>query len=356
MRLLVAAERPIIVSGGGVAASDAAAELRELAETLSIPVVTSLTGKDALPDNHPLSIGLVGSYGRQCANELVAEADLVFFVGSRAGGLTTDRWKAPAGNTSVIQLDINPAEIGRNYQVKVGLLGDAKVTLRRMIGRAEATACRATWVRRAQDKLREWRTRTDVQANATAVPMRPERLCKEISDCLPVDAVVVADTGHAAIWSGTMIRLVLGQRYIHCAGTLGWGFPGAIGVKCALPKRPVLCFIGDGGMLFHLSELETAARNGINVVVLVNNNGALSQTIEGYNKAYGGSQRGRAHEMWKYRDVNFAKVAEEMGCLGIRIDRPEKLSSALARAFSADRPAVVDVVTDFNALPEGPWG
>ena len=146
-----------------------------------------------------------------------------------------------------------------------------------------------------------------------------------------------------------------GQRYIRSAGTLGWGFPGAIGVKCALPDRPVLCFTGDGGMFYHLSELETAARYGINVVVVVNNNAALSQTMRPYNRAYGGTQRGRAHEMWRFRDVNFAKVASDMGCVGVRVEQPKELRSALEYAFSANSPAVIDAVSAFEALPPDPW-
>jgi acetolactate synthase-1/2/3 large subunit len=328
----------------------------KLAEKLSIPVVTSLNGKETIADNHPLSVGLVGSYGRSCANRLVAAADLVFFVGSRTGSMTTDQWRAPAPGTPAIQLDINPAEIGRNYRAKVGLLGDARATLQRLVEVTDPVSSRAAWLQRAQDEVRAWRAQTDPQANSDSVPIRPERICKEISEFLPPNAVVVADTGHAAIWSGTMVNLKIpGQRYIRCAGTLGWGVPGAMGVKCALRDRPVLCFTGDGGMFYYLSELETAVRQGIEVVVVVNNNAALSQTMTGYNAAYGGTQRGRAHEMWRYRDTNFAKIAEEMGCFGIRVWQPGKLREALEKAFAANRPAVIDVVSDVEALPADPW-
>ncbi len=147
-----------------------------------------------------------------------------------------------------------------------------------------------------------------------------------------------------------------GQRFIRCSGTLGWGLPGAIGVKCALPDRPVLCITGDGGLYYHISELETAARLGINLVVVVNNNGALSQTKSGFDAAYAGQPYQGAHELWKYRDTNFAAVAESLGCLGIRVERRADLPAALARAAAAERPALVDVVTDIDALPITPWG
>ena len=355
--LLMEAERPVIVAGGGVIASDAAAELVDLAEKLAIPVATSLNAKSVIPDNHPLSLGVMGTYGRWCANLMVAEADLVFFVGTRAGGHITDNWRAPRPGTTVIQLDIEPTEIGRNYPAKVGLLGDASTTLRRLIETVEPSGPREAWLQRARELVGAWREKMAPLMNSNAVPIRPERICKEIAEFLPADAMLVADTGHAAIWSGTMVGLNRpGQQYIRCAGTLGWGFPGAIGVKCALPDRPVLCFTGDGGMYYYLSELETAARLGISVVVVVNNNGSLNQTKKGFDAAYGGTQRGRAREMWVFRETDFALAAKSMGCFGIRVEHPGDIRPALEKAFAADRPALIDIVSDIEAVPPGPWG
>ena len=354
--LLAAAERPVMVVGGGITASDARAELVELAERLSIPVAVTMNGKENIPDDHPLSLGNVGTYGRRSANQVVAEADLVFFAGSRAGGLTTNNWKLPPPGTPTIQLDINGEEIGRNYPATVGLLGDAKRTLRQMIDASPRTVSRSAWVRHAQDALRQWREALAPMLHSDAAPIRPERICREISEFLPKDAILVADTGHAAIWTGTMVALTKpGQRYIRCAGTLGWGFPAAIGAKCAAPARPVLCFTGDGGLCYHLAELETAARAGINAVILVNNNGALQQVRKGIDTAYGGKQWGRSKEMWVFKpETNYARVAEDLGCLGIRVETPGKIRAALEEAFAAGRPALIDVVTDIDAAPA--WG
>ena len=354
--LLAAAERPVMVVGGGVTASDARAELVELAERLSIPVAVTMNGKENIPDDHPLSLGNVGTYGRRSANQVVAEADLVFFAGSRAGGLTTNNWKLPPPGTPTIQLDINGEELGRNYPATVGLLGDAKRTLRQMIDASPRTVSRPAWVRHAQDALRQWREALAPMLHSDAAPIRPERICREISEFLPKDAILVADTGHAAIWTGTMVALTKpGQRYIRCAGTLGWGFPAAIGAKCAAPARPVLCFTGDGGLCYHLAELETAARAGINAVILVNNNGALQQVRKGIDTAYGGKQWGRSKEMWVFKpETNYARVAEDLGCLGIRVETPGKIRAALEEAFAAGRPALIDVVTDIDAAPA--WG
>ncbi|MGI5837103.1 MAG: thiamine pyrophosphate-binding protein [Chloroflexota bacterium] len=351
---LVAAERPVIVAGGGVVASEAGAELVKLAEMLAIPVATSPTGKGSIPEDHPLAIGLVGSYGRWSANRIVEQADLVFFVGSRTGGLTTRNWATPPAGTPVIQLDIEPSEIGRNYPVQVGLLGDARVTLRRLMAEIQPLGKHSSaWAERAQGLLSQWRSEMAPLLGSDAVPIRPERLCREITDFLPEEGVVVADTGHAAIWSGTMIELKRpGQRFIRCAGTLGWSFPASLGVKCALPDKPVLCFTGDGGFYYHMGELETAARFGINTVVVVNNNGALQQVKKGFDRAYGGEQRGRAHEMWVFEEQNLATVARDMGWLGIRVERPEQIGPALEEAFAAGKPALLDVVTDLEAQPQ----
>jgi acetolactate synthase-1/2/3 large subunit len=354
-RALAQAERPVIVAGGGVIASGGNRELVKFAELLSIPVATSPSGKETIPGNHPLSIGVVGSYGRWSANRTVEEADLVFFVGSRAGDLVTNTWKVPRPGTNVIQLDIEPAEIGRHYPTMVTLLGDAKLTLSQLIEAVQAPQSRDAWVGQAQALLRQWRAEIEPLANSNAVPMRPERLCREISECLPPDAVIVSDTGHAAIWSGTMLELRhASQRYIRCAGTLGWAFPGSLGVKCALPNRPVLCFTGDGGIWYHIAELETAAREAINVVVVVNNNSSLQQVIKGFDAAYGGVHPPKASEMWTFRETNFARIAEELGCVGIRVERPEDLKSAIEAAFAANRPVVIDAVSDIRAAPA--WG
>jgi acetolactate synthase I/II/III large subunit len=350
------AERPVIVAGGGVAASQAASEVVELAELLSIPVATSLNGKGAIADNHPLALGVIGTYSRACANRAVAEADLVFFIGSHTGSQVTNNWKIPRPGTAVIQLDISAADLGRNYPNTVALLGDAKVTLRKLIEAAKPMEPRTGWVRRTQQLVADWGAEVAPLRDSDAAPIRPERLCKEITEFLPPNAVVVSDTGHSGIWSGTMIELNKpGQRYIRCAGSLGWAFPGSLGVKCALPGTPVLCFTGDGGLYYHLAELETAVRYGINAVIVVNDNRSLNQETRLFDAAYGGQQRGRAREMWVFEDVNLAKVAEAMGCFSVRVERPNELRSALEQGFAANRPAVIDVASDIKALAARGW-
>ena len=355
---LTSAQRPVILAGGGVIRSEASREVDELARKLNIPVATSLNAKAALVDNHPLNVGVPGAYSRDCANRVLAESDLVFFIGSHAGGQVTNNWMFPPPVPKVVQLDIDPHELGRNYPNTVSIMGDAKVTLRRMIEAATARpAGEATaWVKRAQQLVSDWRAENAATRNSNATPIRPERICKSISDVLPNNGVVVSDTGHAGIWTARFLELNQpGQSYFRTAGSLGWGFPATLGVKCALPDRPVVCFTGDGGFYYHIAELETARRHNINAVIVVNNNSALNQEIRLNDIAYGGKQRGRAEEMWRFPDINFAKIAEGFGCVGMRVEKAADLDDTLKKAVAMNKPVVVDVVTDMYAIAPHPW-
>lgn len=354
--LLEKAARPIIVAGGGVMWSQAQAELVALAEKLSIPVATSLNAKGAILDTHALSVGVVGTYSRSCANKSVGEADLVFFVGSRTGGQVTARWQVPKIGTRVIHLDIDAATIGRNYPTELALLGDAKTVLAQLLAAGGGSNKRAAWLQRVDALKQEFRAAVAPQVDSDEVPMRPERVCREISAVLPENGVVVCDTGHSGIWSGTMIDFTRpGQRLIRCAGSLGWGFPGALGVKCALPKQTVICFAGDGGFYYHLAELETMARYNIKLIVVVNNNAALNQEIPHFDKVYGGDPQERGHEMWGFNKMNFAKVAEALGVTALRAETPAEVRAALEKAIALDKPVVIDAVTHHRAFAPKTW-
>ncbi len=355
LRLLAAARRPVIVAGGGVASSQAQQEVLELAELLSIPVATSLNAKGTIPDHHPLSVGVCGTYSRWCANRIVSEADLVFFIGSHTGSQVTTEWQIPRMGTTVIQLDIEPAELGRTYPIQVGLQGDAKAALRKMIEAAAPSQPRTEWLTIVQHLVQEWRAEVAPLANSDASPIRPERLCKELTTWLPSNGVLVTDTGHSGIWTGTMVDAKdPNQTFIRCAGSLGWAFPAALGVKCALPDQPVVCFTGDGGFWYHLGELETAVRYGINTVTIVNNNHSLNQEKHGNERYYGG-EPGNVEELWVFPDTDFAKLAQDMGGFGIRVHHPGEIQSALDKAVASGKPAVVDVVSDINGIAPRAW-
>jgi acetolactate synthase I/II/III large subunit len=347
------AERPVIIAGGGARWSGAGPELVQLAEALAIPVATSLNGKDLIPGGHPLSVGVVGSYSRESANRIVAAADLVCFIGSSAGGMTTHAWAVPKIGTPALQIDIEPQTIGRNYPLKAGVLADAKVALGQLLAQCDRGTARKrkAWIDRVHGLRTEWRDKYGPLLGSDAVPMRPERICAELTRHVPDDAIVLCDTGHAGMWMGGMYDVrTERQSFMRSAGHLGWAFPAGLGAKCAAPKRPVVSFTGDAGLWYHIGELETAVRWNIAAVTVVNNNASGNQSKRGFDRAYGGTQTPQARELWTYRMVDFARVATDIGALGIRVERPADFAGALREALKSGRPALIDVVTDVEAL------
>jgi acetolactate synthase-1/2/3 large subunit len=353
LELLQKAERPIIVAGGGLRASGASKELVALAEALQIPIATSLNGKDIIPGLHALSVGVVGSYSRECANRAVNRADLVCFIGTETGGMTTHFWAVPKIGTPAIQIDIEPESLGRNYPLVASVLGDARSVLVRMLGQIDKSSAtkRAAWIKEISDLRADWCAKYKPILESDALPIHPARICGDLTRHMPDDAVVVADTGHAGMWMGGMYDLrTPAQSYIRSAGHLGWAFPAGIGAKASCPERPVVVFTGDAGFWYHLAEVETAVRWGLASVTVVNNNGGGNQSKRGFDRAYGGEQTAKARELWTYNPMNFAKLAENMGALGIRVERASEFAPALAQAIAAKRTAVIDVATDIEAL------
>jgi acetolactate synthase-1/2/3 large subunit len=353
LALLQKAERPIFVAGGGLRASGAARELVALAEALQIPVATSLNAKDAIPGTHPLSVGVVGSYSRESANRAVNRADLVCFIGTETGGMTTHFWAVPKIGTPAIQIDIEPESIGRNYPLQASVLGDAKAVLTKMLAQAEKTSAakRAAWIKEIATLRSEWAANYKATLKSDVVPIHPGRICGELTKHVPDNAIVVVDTGHAGMWMGGLYDLrTPTQSYIRSAGHLGWAFPAGMGAKAACPDRPVVVFTGDAGFWYHIGEIETAVRWNLASVTVVNNNGGGSQSKRGFDRVYGGEQNNRSRELWTYKPMNFAKLAEDMGALGIRVENPSDFAPALARAIASKRPAVIDVATDIEAL------
>jgi len=241
--LLAGASRPVIVAGGGVRASGASIELLVLAEKLNIPVATSLNAKDQLPGDHPLNVGVPGVYARASANQVLLEADLVLYVGSRTGNQVTLNWQIPPLGTKVIQLDIDPNELGRHYPDTMGLATDAKLGLADLAAAAaaDASTARLAWVARAQHIVGQWRDKYADLMASDAEPIRPERLAAEFSRHLPDNALLVSDTGHSGMWTGGMVDLTRpGQGFIRAAEALGWGLPATLRAQDAQPDHQVI--------------------------------------------------------------------------------------------------------------------
>ena len=347
------ASKPIIVAGGGARHSGCSKELLTFAEKLSIPIATSLNGKDLINSNHPLSCGVVGTYSRESANLSVKEADLVIFIGSETGSMTTHFWAVPSSKVRVIQIDIEPENLGRNYNLEVAIHGDAKVVLERMTKLADSKNFpeRTEWLSLITKLRSDWYNKYQPLMESDAKPIRPERLCQEISNAAPKNAVFVVDTGHAGMWMGGMFDLTHSeQTYIRSAGHLGWAFPASLGAKCALPDKPVICFTGDAGFWYHIAEIEVAVRWNINTIVIVNNNSGGNQSKRGFDRAYGGEQTEEGRQLWTFNNINFAAIAENIGAVGIRVENAKEIKPAIEKAIELNKPVIIDVVTDINAL------
>jgi len=349
------AKRPVIVADRGVVVSGGAAALARFAERIQAAVVTTLDAKALMLEEHPLFRGVVGLYGRGCANHVVADADLVIFAGSNVSDHTSANYQMPRQGTPVIQIDQDAIEIGRNYPGTIGLLADPGVALDALTQGCAAQQ-HADWLGHSQKYVDDWRAEAEQARSAEQAPMRPERLCRELTEALPENAIVIADTGFAAMWTGTLLYLRYPtQQYFRAAGSLGWSFPAALGAKCAAPDRPVICFTGDGGFYYHLPELETARRRGIKTVTIVNNNRALTQGLRNLTSQYGNRDKSRMSECYEYRDTDFARIAQAFDCFGITVEKPQDFRKAFEAALASDLPAVIDVKTEFGALATLPW-
>ncbi|MGE0224126.1 MAG: thiamine pyrophosphate-binding protein [Acetobacteraceae bacterium] len=349
------AKRVVIVAGEGAAASQAGPEVLAIAEALAAPVATSLGGRGVIPTRHRLSVGCAGNYAAPPANQIVHEADLVFFIGCDTGDQVTHTWRIPPLDTPCVQIDLDPTELGRSYPDTLGLMGDPKATLAKLLLALGKPARDTAFADRAAGIVAAWRESRAPFLSNNAVPIWPDRLCDEITRALPHDGILVADTGYSGIWSSTLIELNgAGQTYLRAAGSLGWAFPAALGAKCAAPDRKVICWSGDGAIYYHLTELETARRRGIAVVLVINNNSGFGQGWPNIQRQQG-NKPGDVRELVRFGPTNFADVARVFGLRGIRVEEPSQLGPALRDALAADETVVVDVATDIDCRAPEPW-
>ncbi len=344
------AERPVLVCGRATVVSGAWEEVTALAEQLDIPVTTTLGGKGSIADRHPLALGVTGSYRRPSTDQVITEADLVLYMGGHHGGVTTKMRRMPKPGVRAIHIDINPAQSGSNYPNVLPLVGDVRTVLQQMLNVAcsgERDA-HSAWVAKAQKGLREWCESEHQHIYGNAIPIRPEQLAVELVKACPENTLYVTDTGYVGTWAGVFMDLPAGKNCLHCEGSLGWAFPAAIGAKAAVPERPVVAFTGDGGFFYHLTEIETAVRNRINLVTVVLNNQAMAFQTHLLRALWPASRD--LDKLSEFGGTNFANIAREMGAWGVRVTDPKDIGKAVRDAIDADMPAVVDVVVDQAAV------
>jgi acetolactate synthase-1/2/3 large subunit len=356
--LLAKARAPLVYAGGGVIGSGAQAELRALQDLAHLPVATSTMGKGSVDETHPLSVGVIGYFMAargmaKFAKPLVSDADVVLLIGNRTNQNGTDSWTLLPRTATYIHLDIDPLEIGRNYEA-LRLTGDAQLTLRALIAAITAQdltkrqSMRATLEKDIVTAKRRHRVEIVGVTESNAAPIRPERFMAELEEQLSDTHVVVADASFSSIWVANYLTAKAGRRFITPRGQagLGWGFPLALGAKIGNPSKAVFCVVGDGGFGHVWAELETAHRHGIQVVVAVMNNGVL-----GYQRHAEDALLGRHSNVCDFTPVNHAAIAQACGLKGIRIERPEDIAAAIREAMAADTSVLLDVVTDPDAMP-----
>ncbi len=348
-RALSQAVRPLIIVGGGINSSGAWDDLHRLANILQSPVVSTISAKGAYPENDPLSAGqLWDSVGLRTASE----ADVVLALGCRFSERSTASWglRLPG---SLIQVDIDPNEIGRNYPVALGICADAGKFLQALLEEKPSgnTHERAKWTEEVRNASLERKAQI-----ARSVPesgsIRPQSAVHEIAQVLPGDAVVVTETGHAFWWPVMMLEMTRPRSFLAPSGnsTLGFGFPAALGAKCARPERPVVCLVGDGGFAFTCQEIATSVEEKIPIVTVVFDDGGYAAIREYQRKGYGSRYIGVDFSV----RPDFVKLAQSLGADGVLVERRDEIGPIVKAALRASKTTVIDVgiERDEEVLPK----
>jgi acetolactate synthase-1/2/3 large subunit len=347
-RILDAAERPAIVAGGGALAADAGAALLALAERLGAAVATTLSGKGIVSEAHPLAAGVVGSLGTAAAAEVVGAADVVLLAGTKSGSGATFGWTLPRADQRVVQLDVDPLELGRAFPLEAGMLADARSGLEALAD-ACAPAGRAEWAERIRVEVERWRGQRAREAASDARPIAPQRVALALERLLGDDGTLVCDASLSSGWGGAYVeQRAAGRRILTPRGLagLGWSVPAAIGVAVARPRSRTVVLTGDGGLSYAVGELAALVQHELQVTVVVLNNSSL-----GWIRWYRRIAFGRGHESEDFPPTSFAAIAAAFGLASVRVEDPAELDGALARAHAAPGPSLVEVVSDAWQTP-----
>lgn len=355
VKLLTEANRPLIFAGGGIIWAEAWPELVKLVEILQIPVVTSMMGLGAIPEEHPLALGMLGMHGRMSANLAVSECDVLLGLGVRFDDRATGDVNYFATKADIIHVDIDPVEFGKNVRIDLPIEGDVKATLKAMIKAARSKkkiSKPEQWV----ERVGELREKFAPEMDYDEVPIKPQRVIKDAMDVLDDDAIITAEVGQCEMWAAHFYEMRKPRKFVASGGlgTMGFGFPAAIGAKVACPECQVIDMAGDGSFLMNSQELATAVENDIPVVVCIFNNRYLGMVKQWQDLFY--DKRRSATDLGQSPD--FAKLAESYGAYGASVSRPSEIAPKLQEALDSDKPAVLDVVIDpdEHVLPMVPAG
>ncbi len=366
VQCLRTARKPVIYAGGGVILAQAAGQLHSFVDHLQIPVAHSLMGKGALPDDHPLTLGMTGFWGTRFINDACREADVILALGTRFKEADSSSWYPEytfaIPPTRVIQIDIEPSEIGRNYPVEIGVVADLKQALRVLIRTAQTLypdgRQRADLVREIAAYRKAFKQTNVVMEQSDAFPMMPERILAEVREVLPRDAIITTDVGWNKNGVGQQFPVYTPGSILIPGGyaTMGFGGPAAIGAKIASPDKVVVALIGDGGFGQNPALLATAVAENVAVVWVIMNNNAFG-TIAGLEKAHYATTFGTVFEKdGKSTSPDYAAVSRAYGVEGIKIESAAQFKPALEKAITSNRPVVLDVAMINNPVPTaGHW-
>ena len=350
-RTLLSAQRPVIVAGGGIQWSSAGEEVTRLADLLGAAIVTSYGRADAVPNDHPMFLGHLGRLGAEEGIEAIRQADVILAAGTRLSQSTTfyDNRFIPA-DARIVQIEIDPQEIGRNYPVAVGIEGDARAVLEDLLEQVREREPRPNpqWVAEVHDWAARRQNRLDDEGRLSATPLKPQRVYAELRKVMPRDAIIALDAGLAPNFGQDRLNFYQPRSLMTSLdlGGLGFSFPASLGAKFAAPERPVVNFNGDGGFLFNAQEFATAVRYNLKVVTVIMNNSCW-----GSEKAY---QRYAFNERYVGADTNnprYDRYAELFGGTGFYVERPEEVGDALLAALQADGPSIIEIPTDPDEMP-----
>ncbi|MBN1109864.1 MAG: biosynthetic-type acetolactate synthase large subunit [Methanomassiliicoccales archaeon] len=352
IKVLRDAERPALLVGGGARWSGASSEVQRLAEILMAPVITTIMAKAIIPEDHPLSLGMLGMHGRECSRRALLEADVILAIGARFSDRTIGFDSEMSKETKVVHLDIDPMEAGKNPRTKVRLVGDARKGLQLIIKGLGRSREGSAWSRRIKELSEGCICDIDIDED----PIKPQKAVWELRKVLAPDAFVVTEVGQNQMWAAHFMRLRHPYQFITSGGmgTMGFGFPASIGVKYAHRDKQVVDVAGDGSFQMVFQELATAMSEELPVVVCLLNNGWL-----GMVKQWQKLQWDRRYSSTELRNnPDFVKLAQSFGAEGVTVTRCSELNDAFKAAFASDVPFVVDVRTDpeEDMLPMLPGG
>jgi acetolactate synthase-1/2/3 large subunit len=340
VNLLTKAERPIILSGGGVIISNASDELMQMSDLLMAPVATTFMGKGSFPEGHPLSVGSIGMHGNPAANKLMGEADVLLAVGTRFSDRATANLDTFVPNAKKIHIDIDEAEIGKNVEVDVPIIGDAKIAMKLLLA-ALTDKLRKTEGTAWSKRVKEAKEQLSPLLKELPRDIVPKALLIALRELLPENAIVTTEVGQNQMWSALYFKALKPRTFISSGGlgTMGFGFPAAIGAKAACPDRPVVDIAGDGSFIMSEQELACSVTEKIPVTVIVLNNSVLGMVAQWQRMLY--KRRYMAVNLGKTPD--FVKLAEAYGAQGFRVTSIDEFQKAVKTALASTVTTVIDV-------------